>query len=91
MLRERRFLAERTVEGIWVGELSTSALSTATAVCALSLVQQRIKQADVQLILTFAEEWEKQEPIMRPAFQSKDAREGALAFAEKRPPVWQGR
>jgi enoyl-CoA hydratase len=35
--------------------------------------------------------WGKQEPIMRPAFESKDAREGALAFAEKRAPVWQGR
>jgi enoyl-CoA hydratase len=35
--------------------------------------------------------WERQEPIMRPAFESKDAREGALAFAEKRSPVWQGR
>src|SRR5262245_13401255 len=36
-------LAERTPEGHWVGELSTSALSTATAVSALSLVQQRSK------------------------------------------------
>jgi squalene-hopene/tetraprenyl-beta-curcumene cyclase len=33
-------LAERTAEGYWVGELSTSALSTATAVSALSLVQK---------------------------------------------------
>ncbi len=33
-------LAERTPEGHWVGELSTSALSTAVAVSALSLVQQ---------------------------------------------------
>ncbi len=33
-----RLLAERTPEGHWVGELSTSALSTATAVSALSLV-----------------------------------------------------
>jgi enoyl-CoA hydratase len=40
---------------------------------------------------SMAEMWEKQEPIMRPAFQSADAREGALAFAEKRAPVWQGR
>jgi squalene-hopene/tetraprenyl-beta-curcumene cyclase len=31
-------LAERHADGHWVGELSTSALSTATAVCALSLV-----------------------------------------------------
>lgn len=35
--------------------------------------------------------WVRQEPIMRPAFQSADAREGALAFAEKRAPVWTGR
>src|SRR5712692_2919984 len=33
-------LAERTPDGHWVGELSTSALSTATAVCALALVQR---------------------------------------------------
>jgi squalene-hopene/tetraprenyl-beta-curcumene cyclase len=33
-------LAERTPEGHWVGELSTSALSTATAVSALSLVKK---------------------------------------------------
>ena len=32
--------AERTPEGHWVGELSTSALSTATAVSALALVQK---------------------------------------------------
>jgi squalene-hopene/tetraprenyl-beta-curcumene cyclase len=33
-------LAERTPDGHWVGELSTSALSTATAVAALALVQK---------------------------------------------------
>lgn len=33
-------LAERTPEGHWVGELSTSALSTAVAISALSLVQK---------------------------------------------------
>src|SRR3954464_3553031 len=33
-------LAERTPEGHWVGELSASALSTATAVAALALVQK---------------------------------------------------
>lgn len=34
-------LAERTADGHWVGELSTSALSTATAVMALFLVGER--------------------------------------------------
>jgi len=33
-------LAERTPDGHWIGQLSTSALSTATAVCALALVRQ---------------------------------------------------
>src|SRR5262245_18663311 len=33
-------MAERTPEGIWVGELSTSALSTATAVSALAMMQR---------------------------------------------------
>jgi len=34
-------LSERTMEGCWAGELSSSALSTATAVCALTLVDPR--------------------------------------------------
>src|SRR5437879_3250151 len=33
-------LAERNAHGYWTGELSTSALSTATAVSALALVQK---------------------------------------------------
>src|SRR5712691_7294128 len=37
-----KLLAERAPEGYWVGELSTSALSTATAVSALSLVNRAI-------------------------------------------------
>ncbi len=34
-------LAQQTHEGFWVGELATSALSTATAVCALTLVDRQ--------------------------------------------------
>lgn len=33
----------------------------------------------------------KQAPLMKHIFESEDAREGALAFAEKRKPLWQGR
>jgi enoyl-CoA hydratase len=40
---------------------------------------------------TGAEAWAKQEVIARPVGTSQDAREGATAFAEKRPPVWRGR
>lgn len=36
------------------------------------------------------EMWEKQNAIMGPVFGSKDAIEGATAFAEKRKPNWSG-
>jgi enoyl-CoA hydratase len=35
--------------------------------------------------------WERQREITEPVTTSEDAREGALAFKEKRDPVWQGR
>ena len=37
-----------------------------------------------------SERWARQEEIVRPVSSSADAREGATAFAEKRPPVWRG-
>lgn len=40
---------------------------------------------------TEAEAWEKQGAIAGPVMVSEDAREGAVAFAEKRDPVWKGR
>jgi len=37
------------------------------------------------------EAWQRQLEIAGPVFGSEDAREGAVAFAEKRDPVWRGR
>jgi enoyl-CoA hydratase len=34
--------------------------------------------------------WERQAHVAGPVYASGDAREGATAFAEKRPPVWRG-
>src|SRR3954452_8479403 len=40
---------------------------------------------------TEAEAWERQGEIAGPILASEDAREGSVAFAEKRAPVWRGR
>jgi squalene-hopene/tetraprenyl-beta-curcumene cyclase len=53
-------LAERNSEGYWTGELSASALSTATAVCALSLMQEKTQPT------------ESREELARQIFQSLD-------------------
>jgi enoyl-CoA hydratase len=47
--------------------------------------------ARAQADWTTEEGWKRQNELFAPVFASDDAREGATAFAEKRPPVWRGR
>jgi enoyl-CoA hydratase len=52
------------------------------------IASKRIMQEQADWSL--AEAWDKQGAITEPVFTSADAREGSVAFAEKRAPVWKG-
>jgi enoyl-CoA hydratase len=41
--------------------------------------------------MTVDELWDEQNELVRSVFSSADAREGSIAFAERRPPQWQAR
>ncbi len=50
-------LAQRTEAGHWIGELSSSPLSTATATCALTLVARARRDADVDRLVADGVAW----------------------------------
>ncbi len=69
---------------------------------AIALAEEIAANAPLALIASkriLQEQWDwpvgeafaRQAPISEPVFTSEDAREGALAFAEMRQPVWRGR
>ena len=74
-----------------------AALDTALGIAERIAANGPLAVAATKRILTDApswpqdEFWQRQEEIVSPVRQSEDAREGAVAFSEKRDPVWRAR
>jgi enoyl-CoA hydratase len=91
--------AERAHELGLVNRLAEpgAALDSALELAAAVAENGPLALAASKRILTESTDWpeteffDRQEAIARPVMRSADAKEGATAFAEKRPPVWQGR
>ncbi|TDD40200.1 crotonase/enoyl-CoA hydratase family protein [Actinomadura sp. KC06] len=73
------------------------ALAAARALAAEIAANGPLAVAATKEIIVSSADWStgeafaRQQEIMDPVFTSEDAREGAVAFAEKRPPKWRGR
>ncbi|TMR05018.1 crotonase/enoyl-CoA hydratase family protein [Actinomadura soli] len=73
------------------------ALAAARALAAEIAANGPLAVAATKEIIVSSADWStgeafaRQQAIMDPVFTSEDAREGAVAFAEKRPPKWRGR
>lgn len=70
----------------------SGALALAQEIAACAPVSVRVSKQVVREYRDWpaTERWTRQGPIIREAFDSPDAREGATAFAEKRKPNWTG-
>ena len=69
------------------GALALAEVIAANGPLAVAVTKQIARaQAD----WTVEEGWQRQAELYKPVFESRDAREGAAAFAEKRAPVWRG-
>jgi enoyl-CoA hydratase/carnithine racemase len=68
------------------------ALALAEKICENAPLSVRTSKEIMRRSLGMAEDeaWEMNASLIVPIFTSKDAMEGATAFAEKRPPVWTG-
>jgi enoyl-CoA hydratase len=75
------------------GEALDGALELAAQISVNAPLALRASKAIVERSLDWPaqEAWDRQAEIADPVLASEDAREGALAFAQKRDPVWRGR
>src|SRR3954468_22768217 len=71
------------------GAALTAALELASAIAANGPLA--VDASKRILVADEGDAWERQAEIVAPGSASDDAREGSVAFAEKRPPVWRGR
>jgi enoyl-CoA hydratase/carnithine racemase len=74
-------------------QLMDAAIELAEKVCENAPLSVRTSKEIIKrsIGLTEEEAWELNTELIVPIFTSADAMEGASAFAEKRPPNWQGR
>jgi enoyl-CoA hydratase len=75
------------------GQTLSEAIALARTIAANGPLALRVSKAIIEQSADWsdAESFERQAPLVGPVFTSADAQEGALAFAEKRPPVWRGK
>jgi enoyl-CoA hydratase len=75
------------------GAAVEAALELASAIARNGPLAVAATKAVLQGQFDWSEEefWQRQGEIAGPVFGSEDAREGAVAFSEKREPVWKGR
>ncbi len=90
---ERAYEVGLVVELCEPGSALETALRLAGTIAANGPLAVRASKQIIRSAIDWeeSEAWRRQGELTGPVFSSEDAREGALAFAEKRPPVWRGR
>jgi len=83
-------LVNRAVEPGAVLDEALSLAETVAANAPLALAASKRIVSQAQSV-DEPDAWQLNDEISGPVFVSEDAREGATAFAEKRPPEWQGK